>query len=127
MSARAAFDKTGGILPRGVEAEEVTDQFVDTEIRIKNARAMEVRLKAILERAHVKEALEIEKEMRRVTEEIELLEGKLKVLKDKIAYSTLTVTFEARGSNIKTTRLRLPFPWLRSLGLPTLLGLTEAR
>ncbi len=126
-TALAALDKIGDVLHRDVEAEDVTDQFVDTEIRIKNARAMQVRLKALLERAPVKEALEIEKEMRRVTEEIELLEGKLKVLKDKIAYSTLTVTFEARGSNIKTTRLRLPFPWLRSLGLPTLLGLTEAR
>ena len=58
--------------------------------------------------------------MRRVTEEIELLEGKLKLLKDKIAYSTITVTFEPRGSTIQATRIKLPFPWLTQLGLPTL-------
>ncbi|HSO40383.1 MAG TPA: DUF4349 domain-containing protein [Labilithrix sp.] len=125
--ALAAVDKIGDVLHRDIQAQDVTDEFVDTEIRIKNARAMQVRLKALLEKAPVKEALEIEKELRRVTDEIELLEGKLKLLKDKIAYSTITVVFEPRGSTIQSTRIRLPFPWLTSLGLPALLQLSEER
>ena len=123
----AAVDKIGDVIHRDIQAQDVTDEFVDTEIRIKNARAMQVRLKALLEKAPVKEALEIEKEMRRVTDEIELLEGKLKLLKDKIAYSTITVAFEPRGSTIQSTRIRLPFPWLGALGLPSLLRLSEER
>lgn len=123
----AAIDKIGDVLHRDISAQDVTDEFVDTEIRMKNARAMQVRLKVLLDKANVKEALEIEKEMRRVTEEIELLEGKLKLLKDKIAYSTITVSFEARGSTIQTTRIKLPFPWLTQLGLPALLQLSEDR
>ena len=125
--ALAQVDKIGDVLHRDIQALDVTDEFVDTEIRIKNARAMQVRLKALLEKANVKEALEIEKEMRRVTEEIELLEGKLKLLKDKIAFSTITVAFEARGSTIQTTRIKLPFPFLTQLGLPRLLQLSEDR
>lgn len=125
--ALAQIDKIGDVLHRDIQAQDVTDEFVDTEIRIKNARAMQVRLKVLLEKANVKEALEIEKEMRRVTEEIELLEGKLKLLKDKIAFSTITVAFEARGSTIQTTRIKLPFPWLTQLGLPRLLQLSEDR
>jgi hypothetical protein len=121
------IDKIGDVLHRDVQAQDVTDEFVDTEIRIKNARAMQVRLKVLLDKANVKEALEIEKEMRRVTEELELLEGKLKLLKDKIAYSTITVVFEPRGSTIQATRIKLPFPWLTQLGLPTLLQLSEDR
>jgi len=123
----SAIDKIGDVLHRDVQAQDVTDEYVDVEIRIKNARAMQVRLKQLLDKASVKEALEIEKEMRRVTEELELLEGKLKLLKDRIAYSTITVTFEARGSSIQTTRIRLPFPWLGSLGLPSLLQLDEVK
>ena len=123
----AAIDKIGDVLHRDIQAQDVTDEFVDTEIRIKNARAMQARLKILLDKANVKEALEIEKEMRRVTEELELLEGKLKLLKDKIAYSTITVSFEARGSTIPSTRVRLPFPWLPRLGLPALLQLSEDR
>jgi hypothetical protein len=125
--ALAQIDKIGDVLHRDIQAQDVTDEFVDTEIRIKNARAMQVRLKALLEKAAVKEALEIEKEMRRVTEELELLEGKLKLLKDKIAFSTITVVFEPRGSTIQATRIKLPFPWLTQLGLPTLLQLSEDR
>ena len=121
------IDKIGDVLHRDVQAQDVTDEFVDTEIRIKNARAMQVRLKVLLDKANVKEALEIEKEMRRVTEELELLEGRLKLLKDKIAYSTITVAFEPRGSTIQATRIKLPFPWLTQLGLPTLLQLSEDR
>lgn len=121
------IDKIGDVLHRDVQAQDVTDEFVDAEIRVKNARAMQARLKVLLDKASVKEALEIEKEMRRVTEEIELLEGKLKLLKDKIAYSTITVAFEPRGSTIQSTRIRLPFPWLDQLGLPTLLQLSEER
>ena len=48
---------------RDVSAQDVTDEFVDTEMRIKNARAMQDRLQALLEKATVKEALEIEKEL----------------------------------------------------------------
>ena len=123
----AQIDKIGDVLHRDVQAEDVTDEYVDAEIRIKNARAMQARLKVLLEKASVKEALEIEKEMRRVTEELELLEGKLKLLKDKIAYSTITVSFEPRGSTIQTTKIKLPFPWLQQLGLPALLQLSEDR
>lgn len=125
--ALAAIDKIGDVLHRDIQAQDVTDEFVDTEIRIKNARAMQVRLKVLLDKASVKEALEIEKEMRRVTEELELLEGKLKLLKDRIAFSTITVVFEPRGTTIQATRIRLPFPWLTQLGLPTLLQLSEDR
>jgi hypothetical protein len=125
--ALAQIDKIGDVLHRDIQALDVTDEFVDTEIRIKNGRAMQTRLKILLDKANVKEALEIEKEMRRVTEELELLEGKLKLLKDKIAYSTITVAFEPRGSTIQSTRIKLPFPWLVQLGLPTLLQLTEDR
>jgi len=125
--ALAAIDKVGDVLHRDIQAQDVTDEFVDTEIRIKNARAMQVRLRTLLERAAVKEALEIEKELARVTQELELLEGKLKMLKDKIAYSTITVMFEARGAAIQATRIRLPFPWLSQLGLPSLLSLDEVK
>ncbi|MBX3190169.1 MAG: DUF4349 domain-containing protein [Labilithrix sp.] len=125
--ALAAIDKVGDVLHRDIQAQDVTDEYVDLEIRIKNARAMQTRLKQLLERANVKEALEIEKEMRRVTEELELLEGKIKLLKDKIAYSTITVAFEPRGSSIQATKIRLPFPWLSQLGLPNLLQLNESK
>jgi len=124
----AAIEKIGDVLHRDVTAEDVTDQYVDLEIRIKNAKAMQTRLKQLLEKAAVKEAIEIEKELARVTEELELMEGRLKLLKDKIAYSSITVVFEGRGATLPgASKVRLPFPWLGHLGLVNLLQLREER
>lgn len=126
-STVAAIEKTGDVLHRDVQAQDVTEEFVDLEIRIKNARAMRERLTKLLEKAPVKEALEIEKELGRVTEELERLEGRLKLLRDRIAYSTITVEYNGRGATIQQTSIRLPFPWLGALGLPSLLRLHEER
>jgi len=124
-AAVGSVDKIGDVLHRDISAEDVTDEHVDLEIRIKNSRAMQHQLTALLTRANVKEALEIEKELHRVTEELERLEGRMKLLNDKIAFSTITVTFEPRGTTLTTQRPRLPFPWLSGLNLPTLLQLNE--
>ena len=123
----AAVDKIGDVLHREIQAQDVTDEHVDLEIRIKNARAMQRRLTDLLAKASVKDALEIEKELHRVTQELELLEGRMKVLKDRVALSTITVAFEPRGAAIQTARIRLPFPWLGALNLPSLLSLSEEK
>ncbi len=125
QAALAAVEKTGDVLHRDVRAEDVTDAYMDLEVRIKNARAMRDQLAALLLKANVKEALEIERELGRVTEELERMEGQMKLLKDKLAYSTITVTYAARGSTIEANKVRLPFPWLSQLGLPSLLRLED--
>ena len=121
------IEATGDIIHRDITAQDVTDEFLDTEIRLKNSRAMRDRLQELLQKAAVKEALEIEKELGRITQEIERMEGRLKLLKDKIAFSTITVNFDARASSLKTMPIRLPFAWLPALGLPSLLRLNETK
>jgi hypothetical protein len=125
--AVAGVDKVGDVVHRDVSAVDVTEEHVDLEIRIKNARAMQARFKELLNRANVKESIEIEKELNRVTAELELLEGKLKVLRDRIAYSTITATFQQRAPESAMRSPRLPFTWLGEIGLPHLLVLTEEK
>ncbi len=125
QQALRAIEGTGDVLHRDVRAEDVTDRYVDTESRLRNARSMRLRLQQLLERAQVKEAIEIEKELGRVTQEIELLEGKLKLLKDQIAFSTITVEYSPKSAAIARTTYGLPFPWLSRLGLPNLLRLND--
>lgn len=120
--ALAQIEKIGDVLHRDVKAIDVTDEFVDTESRLKNARVMRDRLHALLAKAAVKEAIEIEKELGRVTEQIEVLEGKMKMLSDRIAFSTITVHYAAKGPGDARPRFRLPFAWVRSLGVHHLLN-----
>jgi hypothetical protein len=128
---RARFDEalrkvmaTGDVLHRDISAEDVTDVYVDAKARLENARAVRDRLQALLEKASVKEAIEIQRELERVTGEIEVLEGKLKLLSNRVAYSTIDVLFQPRGAAaVHDVPVRLPFPWLREMGLPRLLDL----
>lgn len=115
-------EQMGNVVHRSVAAEDVNDPYVDMEIRLKNARGMRDRLQGLLASAGVKEALDIEKELVRVTQEIEGLEGKLKLLRDRIAFSTVTVSFmPLDAQQIKDAQLIAPFPWLGDLGLSPLL------
>jgi hypothetical protein len=117
-----AVEKQGDVLHRNVQAEDVTDQVVDLELRLKSARAVRDRLAQLLQGATAtKDALEIEKELARVMGEIESMEGKLKLFADKIAYSTVTVNLSPIHSTEALAKARLPFHWLDELGLSNLM------
>jgi hypothetical protein len=120
-----AVEQVGDVLHRDVTAQDVTDEYADLDVRLKNARAMRDRMQQLLQNAAVKEALEIEKELGRITEEIERMEGRLKLLSDEIAYSTISVTFQPVEQNPVHDLARLPFPWLRDIGLSQLLDVKE--
>lgn len=107
----------GRVAHREVKAADVTEEYVDLEARLKNARAVRERLLALLEKAEdVKAALEVEKELMRVGEEIERIEAKLALLKNRVAYSTISITFERVYRAAPTPQLmKLPFQWLKEL------------
>ena len=54
---------------------------------------------------------------------LDRLEGRLKYLRDRAAFSTLTVSFANRRSDSPPPSVRLPFSWLRVGGLSQLLSL----
>jgi hypothetical protein len=123
--AMGRIEKLGDVVHRNVAAEDVTDEFVDLELRLKNARAMRDQLADLLKGAAVKDAVEIEKELAKVTEVIEQIEGRLKVLRDKVGYSSITVSFQASApSPVRSTAI-LPFTWLDTLGLEALLNVPK--
>lgn len=119
------LEKLGDVLHRNVVAEDVTEQYMDAEVRLKNARAVRDRLQQLLEKASkVEDSLAIEKELTRIGNDIETLEGKLKYLRDRAQYSTITVNFQAKQSdNVNASSVRMPIDWLNNLGLGRLLSL----
>lgn len=121
-----AIEKLGDVLDRNVSARDVTDEFFDMEARLRSARAIHARLLELLQKADkIEESIAIEKELGRVLQEIERLEGRLKLLRDQLAYSTITASFRPKATEIvgKTTPFRLPGAWLDQLGLGRLMRL----
>src|SRR5262249_33276670 len=109
---------------RDVNVRDVTEQFADLETRLKNAEAVRQRLEGLLAKAaKVEDALAVERELDRVTLIIEELKGKLRLLSELIAFSTITVNFQARPQDAVAPDVLLPFDWLGGLGLPSLMNL----
>ena len=124
--AMASLEKLGDIIDRQVQAEDVTQEFFDQEVRLKSARAVRERLEQLLARASkVDESIAIERELERVVGEIERLEGRIRYLRDRAAFSTIAVRFSTQPKEVvaKNAFFKLPFPWLDQLGLGRLLQL----
>ena len=125
---REAVDKFaayGAVLDRNIDALDVTEEYTDLELRLTNARAMRKRLEELLAKAKdVKETLEIEKELNRIREEIERLEGKITYLVRQVKFSTIVVQWvPIERTMTRGRRPALPFVWLHELGVETLMRL----
>jgi hypothetical protein len=118
-------EDVGDMLHRNVSAQDVTEEFRDLEIRLKSAHAVQQRLTELLSKAvKVEESIAIERELDRVSGEIERIEGRVKFLRDRAAFSTITVTFDAKPrEHVGGAEVKLPVTWLYDLGLKRLLSL----
>jgi hypothetical protein len=123
--AVVAIEKIGDVLSRNVVSEDVTAEYRDLEVQLANLLALRNRFEKLLEKAQkVEEALQIEKELGRITGEIERIKGRLKLLTDLATYSTITVSFRPRvAQQVQEGPFVLPLPWLNNLGLRHLLSL----
>jgi uncharacterized protein DUF4349 len=74
--------------------EDVTKAYFDTDARLKNARVMEQRLIDMLKTktGKVSDLLQVEKELGRVREEIEKMQGELKYWDSQVQFATLTIS-----------------------------------
>ena len=73
--------------------EDVTKAYFDTDSRLKNARVMEQRLIDMLKTktGKVSDLLQVEKELGRVREEIEKMQGELKYWDSQVQFATVTI------------------------------------
>jgi len=77
-----------------ISGEDITETYYDIEGRLKVKRQSEESLLAILSTRtnNLQDLLAVEKELARVREEIETLEGKLRYFDNLVGLSTITVT-----------------------------------
>jgi hypothetical protein len=92
-------DLTEGLSPLGkvqfvnVGAQDVSEEFVDLTARVANGHRLEERLIDLLRTrtGKLQDVLQVERELARVREEIERMEGRLRFLKSRAQMSTLSV------------------------------------
>jgi len=106
----------GRLIEKSIETQDVTEQYVDLSARLELARETRERLYRLLERTDsVKERLRILREIRRLTDEIEEIQARFNLLKEQIAFSTITVELVPRLAYETPYREKIPFAWIRNL------------
>lgn len=86
--------KIGKVMNQNIQANDVTEEYVDLESRLKTQKELEQRLiKLLNEKAsRLAEVIEVEEKLASVRQKIEAYEGKMKVLKSQSDLSTLTIS-----------------------------------
>ncbi len=79
---------------KNINTEDVTEQFIDVETRLKTKKELEERYREILKQAKtIEDIVSIESEIATVRSEIESMEGRLNYLKNQVSFSTLNITY----------------------------------
>ena len=88
----------GEITQRSTSAEDLTRQIVDTGARLEAQKTLQSRLLNLLERrdGELGELLQIERELARVTGDIESIEAQLKTLRLRVSMSSLTIGYQTK-------------------------------
>jgi hypothetical protein len=126
----------GDLTHESVIAEDVSEEFHDAEVRLANLKATQKRLQDFLAKSgNIADMLTLEHELERVAMDIDRIEGRMRFLREHVAFSTLTVTLVARpksqpvvagGGKPTTTSspriMHLDAAWLDDMGVPKLMG-----
>ncbi|MEM6930302.1 MAG: DUF4349 domain-containing protein, partial [Myxococcota bacterium] len=107
----------GDVLVKRVRADDITDQFRATDLRVRTLREMQKRLVRLLSRARTEEEkLALLQEITRVTEELDRTESQLRALRDLAEMSEISVDVVPRELGTQRGALTLSgFEWIRSL------------
>lgn len=86
------------------QAQDITEEYVDLQSRLKNLEAAESQLLEIMERSGtISEVLQVQRELMNVREQIERIKGRMQYLEQSVKMSSITV-------NLALSEELLPIP-----------------
>jgi hypothetical protein len=93
--AMARLRRLGRVTDESASGQDVTEEYVDLNSRLTNLEATRDRLRSFLDQAEtVEQALEVNAELRRVEEEIAIIQGRIQSLEERAAFSTIDLNLE---------------------------------
>jgi hypothetical protein len=108
-------EEAGEVTREEVAGEDVSQEFVDLEARLRNFEAQEsVLLDLMAESESVADTLRVQRELQGVQLEIERLSGRLRYLRDQTDLSTITLRLRESDPTVAATGL-LERAWRRGV------------
>ncbi|MBX3189547.1 MAG: DUF4349 domain-containing protein [Labilithrix sp.] len=131
------IEALGGVVNRSVTADDVSEEFHDLEVRLTNMRATRARLQEFMARAsNIQDMLTVERELERIAQEIDRVEGRLEFLRTRAAMSVISVSLTPKPKPAAPIvvpavvtpapkTVDLPIPWVEGIGLDPLFSLKQ--
>ncbi|MFN4180792.1 MAG: DUF4349 domain-containing protein [Armatimonadota bacterium] len=108
--ALSQLQKLGQVDDLREQVQDVTEEFIDLEARLRNLKRSEQHLLELLKRTgKVSDLLQVERELSERRSEIERIEGRLRYLTHQTSFSTIHITLEEfRPRPIPATAFSIP-------------------
>jgi Domain of unknown function (DUF4349) len=116
--ALSDLSKIGTVEARSIQAEDVANQLVDFDARLKNLRKSEEVVLGIMNRSgSVSDVLKVSQELSQIRNEIEQIQGQVQHLRQQVAYSKINLNLEeavAQNQHSISVGDRLQETWSQS-------------
>lgn len=97
-AALASLRGLGSVERERVSGEDVGQEFVDLEARLRNLRAQEAVLLRLMDQAQsVTDTIRVQKELTGIQLEVERIRGRLRYLEDQTSFGTISVSMAEAG------------------------------
>lgn len=117
QTALKDFENIGTVTSKTITANDITEHYTDTQVRLDNLRRMQKRLSELLTRASkVDDILRIERELSRVTTDLERHQARMNVLNKQVEMVDFQINFNAVVTPAEISRTIIPIDWVRKLG-----------
>lgn len=91
-----ALGALGKVKSKSVNAQDVSDQLVDAQARLRNLRRTEADILKIMDRSgNIEQVLNVTQQLGSVREQIEQLDAQIQGMQYQVAYSTVNITFSS--------------------------------
>jgi hypothetical protein len=98
-AALAALEGLGKVKTESISGQDVSQEFIDLEARLRNLRAQEtVMLRLMDDSTTISESIRVQSELQGITLEIERLTGRLRYLRDLTDMGTISVSMTEIGA-----------------------------
>jgi hypothetical protein len=93
------------VIGETVKSDDVTEEFIDVEARLKAKKALEAQFMEIMKRANsVEDALNVQSELADVRSDIEQIEGRLRFLQNQTSLSTIKLRIQTPAAIANSSR-----------------------
>ncbi|MHB8159999.1 MAG: DUF4349 domain-containing protein [Thermoleophilia bacterium] len=102
--AQADLDALGNVTSRKVSGQDVTEEYVDLQSRLRNAEAQETQMLELMKKAQtIEEILTVQSRLAEIQSQIEQIKGRMKYMESRTDFATITVDLREMKEGVDVT------------------------